>query len=107
MIGEGYGSAGQFPFVDRINLASGNTRRIYQSGLRDRAETIVELSGPTADMAKKLGLRPDWAFQVIKQVGNYGEVFERNLGESSKLKIKRGVNALWTKNGLQYAYPIR
>lgn len=51
LIGEGYGSAGQFPFVDRIDLASGNTRRIYQSGLRDRAETIVELSGPTAGTA--------------------------------------------------------
>ena len=54
-----------------------------------------------------MGLTADWGYRVIKNVGNYGEVFERNLGEGSRLKIKRGVNALWTKNGLQYAPPIR
>jgi len=54
-----------------------------------------------------LGLPKDWAVQIIKAVGNYGESFERNVGEGSPLKIKRGLNALWSKGGLQYAPPIR
>lgn len=54
-----------------------------------------------------LGLTNDWAYYVIKGVGNYGEVFERNLGQGSPLKIKRGLNALWNKGGIQYAPPIR
>ncbi len=54
-----------------------------------------------------LGLTNDWAVRIIKHVGNYGEAFERNVGSGSPLKIARGVNALWTKGGLQYAPPIR
>lgn len=54
-----------------------------------------------------LGLTNDWAYNIIKGVGNYGEVFERNIGVNTPLKIERGVNALWTKGGLQYAPPIR
>ena len=56
---------------------------------------------------EKLGLDDDWAFNIIKQVGNYGESFERNVGQGSPLKISRGLNALWTKGGLQYAPPVR
>lgn len=54
-----------------------------------------------------LGLADDWAVNIIKQVGNYGEAFERNVGQGSALKISRGQNALWNKGGLQYAPPIR
>jgi len=54
-----------------------------------------------------LGLSDDWAVNIIKQVGNYGESFERNVGSGSPLKISRGLNALWNKGGLQYAPPIR
>ncbi|WP_048647684.1 amino acid ABC transporter substrate-binding protein [Nitratireductor soli] len=54
-----------------------------------------------------LGLTNDWAARVIKHVGNYGEMFERNVGADSPLKISRGINALWTKGGLQYGMPIR
>ena len=56
---------------------------------------------------EKLGLNDDWAFNIVKQVGNYGEAFERNVGKSSPLKISRGLNQLWSKGGLQYAPPIR
>ena len=56
---------------------------------------------------EKLGLDNDWAYNIVKQVGNYGEAFERNVGMSSPLKISRGLNALWSKGGLQYAPPIR
>ena len=68
---------------------------------------IVRFMGKEGDFGTGIGLTNDWAAQVIKAVGNYGEVFERNLGESSKLKIARGKNALWSKGGLQYAPPIR
>jgi general L-amino acid transport system substrate-binding protein len=54
-----------------------------------------------------LGFRKDWAVRVIKHVGNYGESFERNVGQGSPLKIAHGLNALWTKGGIQYAPPIR
>ena len=56
------------------------------------------------DFGKGLGLGPDWAYNVVKQVGNYGEMFDRNLAQ---LKIARGKNALWNAGGLQYAPPIR
>ena len=54
-----------------------------------------------------LGLTNDWAYNVIKGVGNYGEVFDRNIGAGSPLKIARGLNALWSKGGIQYAPPVR
>jgi general L-amino acid transport system substrate-binding protein len=56
---------------------------------------------------EKLGLDNDWAYNIVSQVGNYGESFERNVGMSSPLKISRGLNALWSKGGLQYAPPVR
>lgn len=68
---------------------------------------IRRLLGVDADFGKAIGLPQDWAYQVIKQVGNYGESFERNVGKGSSLKIERGLNALWTQGGLQYAPPIR
>jgi general L-amino acid transport system substrate-binding protein len=54
-----------------------------------------------------LGVSDDWAYKIIKQVGNYAEVFDRNVGAGSPLKIARGLNALWTKGGLQYSPPVR
>jgi len=54
-----------------------------------------------------LGVSDDWAYKVIKQVGNYAEVFDRNVGAGSPLNIARGLNALWTKGGLQYSPPVR
>ncbi|NRA46706.1 MAG: amino acid ABC transporter substrate-binding protein [Oligoflexales bacterium] len=65
------------------------------------------LGGKKSDMGKLLKLKQDWAFQIIKQVGNYGEVFEKNLGAGSTLKINRGLNRLWNQGGLQYSMPVR
>ena len=56
---------------------------------------------------EQFGLTKDWAYRIIKHVGNYGEIFERNVGMGSPIKIARGLNALWNKGGLQYAPPIR
>jgi general L-amino acid transport system substrate-binding protein len=68
---------------------------------------IRRLLGSEGKHGEALGLTNDWAYRVIKHVGNYGESFERNVGQGSPLKIARGLNALWTKGGLQYAPPIR
>lgn len=65
---------------------------------------LIGLDGPKG---KGLGLPDDWSFQVIKQVGNYSESFERTIGMSSELKVRRGYNALWRDGGIQYAPPIR
>jgi general L-amino acid transport system substrate-binding protein len=56
---------------------------------------------------KALGINPGWVVRVIETVGNYGEIFERNLGEGSPLKLERGLNRLWTQGGLMYAPPFR
>jgi general L-amino acid transport system substrate-binding protein len=69
--------------------------------------TIRRLLGVEGDFGTPLGLTKDWAYQAIKGVGNYGEMFERNVGQGSALKLPRGLNALWTDGGLQYAPPIR
>ena len=65
------------------------------------------LLGVEGQYGEGMGLTNDWAYRIIKNVGNYGEIFERNLGQGSPLKIVRGLNALWTKGGLQYGPPIR
>ena len=68
---------------------------------------IQNLLGVKAGNGKALGLDEDWAYKIIKQVGNYGESFERNVGQGSPLKIDRGLNKLWNQGGLQYSPPIR
>lgn len=74
---------------------------------KDPSPGIKRLLGIEGDMGKNLGLSNEWAYNIVKQVGNYGESFERNLGPSTPLKIERGQNALWKNGGLQYAMPIR
>ena len=64
------------------------------------------LSGKQGKIAKAMGVRTDWADHAVKAVGNYGEMFERNLGLGSSLKIDRGLNRLWTEGGLMYVPPI-
>jgi general L-amino acid transport system substrate-binding protein len=68
---------------------------------------IKRLLGVDGNQGEILGLSNDWAYRIVKLVGNYGEVFERDVGQSSPLKLPRGYNALWSKGGLQYAPPIR
>ena len=65
------------------------------------------LVGTDENYGEHLGLTKDWAVRIIRHVGNYGEVFERNVGTGSKLAIPRGINSLWTRGGIQYAPPIR
>jgi general L-amino acid transport system substrate-binding protein len=68
---------------------------------------VQRLLGISDKLGEGLGLSKDWAYNVIKQVGNYGESFERNVGKNTPLGLDRGLNALWTQGGLQYAPPAR
>lgn len=68
---------------------------------------VRRLLGVEGSMGSKLALPADWAYQIIKQVGNYGESFERNVGKGSPLEIERGLNAQWSQGGLMYAPPVR
>lgn len=68
---------------------------------------VQRLLGVSAGMGENLGLSEDWAYNAIKQVGNYGEIFERNVGVDTPLGLERGYNDLWTRGGLMYAMPVR
>jgi general L-amino acid transport system substrate-binding protein len=68
---------------------------------------VLRLLGVEGSQGKELGLSNDWAYNIIKSVGNYGEIFERNIGAKTPIGLQRGQNALWTKGGLQYSPPFR
>jgi general L-amino acid transport system substrate-binding protein len=63
--------------------------------------------GVEGDLGKDLGVDNDWGYQIIKQVGNYGDVYEKHVGPNTPVGLPRGVNALWKDGGLQYAMPVR
>ncbi|WP_240775999.1 amino acid ABC transporter substrate-binding protein [Nitrincola schmidtii] len=69
--------------------------------------SVQRFLGVSGNMGELLNLENNWAYNIVKQVGNYGEVFERTVGKGSPLNIERGVNALWTDGGIQYAPPVR
>jgi len=95
----------QFALIDAEDLGinSKNLEEMKKSSNPD----VKRFLGVEGDKGKDLGLANEWAYNIVKQVGNYGEIFERNIGQDSPLKIARGLNALWSKGGLQYAPPIR
>ncbi len=68
---------------------------------------IKRLLGTEGSQGQELGLSTDWAYNIIKSVGNYGEIFERNIGSNTQIGLERGLNALWTEGGLQYSPPFR
>jgi general L-amino acid transport system substrate-binding protein len=73
----------------------------------DASPSVKRLLGTEGELGKPIGLGNDWALLAVSAVGNYGEMFERNLGAGSALKIDRGLNKLWNKGGILYAPPIR
>jgi general L-amino acid transport system substrate-binding protein len=85
----------------------GITSKNIDEMLKSADPAIKRLLGVTPGMGKALGVDEDWVVKIIRQVGNYGEMFERNVGKNTPLKLERGLNALWTQGGLQYAAPIR
>ncbi|WP_298749781.1 amino acid ABC transporter substrate-binding protein [uncultured Arcobacter sp.] len=89
--------------AEELGVNSANVDEMLES----KNPNVQRLLGVTGDIGKNLGLDPKWAYNVIKQVGNYGESFDRNVGKDSPLGIARGLNALWKDGGLQYGAPIR
>ncbi|MBV4398274.1 amino acid ABC transporter substrate-binding protein [Advenella alkanexedens] len=89
--------------AEELGLTSANVDEALQS----TNPNVQRLLGVTPGAGKNLGLDEKWAYNIIKQVGNYGESFERNVGQDSPLKIKRGLNAQWNEGGLLYGLPVR
>jgi general L-amino acid transport system substrate-binding protein len=85
----------------------GVTKANVDEQLKSTNPDVRRLLGVEGKHGEALGLSNAWGYQIIKLVGNYGEVFEKNVGAGSQLKIARGLNSLWSKGGLQYAPPIR
>jgi general L-amino acid transport system substrate-binding protein len=75
--------------------------------LKSSNPDVRRLIGTEGDFGPQLGLASDWAARAVRTVGNYGEIYERNVGTQSRLSIPRGMNALWTQGGIQYAPPVR
>ena len=71
------------------------------------APAIQRLLGVSGDLGSRLGLDNKWLVAAIKAGGNYGEIFDRNVGQASPLHLERGLNGLWTKGGLMYAIPFK
>jgi general L-amino acid transport system substrate-binding protein len=85
----------------------GVSSKTVDEALKSDKPDIKRLVGTEGNYGEQLGVTKDWVVRIVKHVGNYGEVFERNVGSGSKLGIARGLNNLWTKGGIQYAPPIR
>lgn len=88
--------------AEEMGITTANIDKMMESTSQD----IQKFVGKEGIKGEGLGLKDDWAAQIIKQVGNYGEAFDRNVGKGSPLKIERGLNALWNKGGLQYSPPM-
>ncbi|NNF98344.1 MAG: amino acid ABC transporter substrate-binding protein [Desulfobacteraceae bacterium] len=89
--------------AEELGITSKNVDKMLKSELPQ----IKRFLGVTPGLGKALGLDDKWAYNIIKQVGNYGEIFERSVGPNTKLGLERGLNGLWTNGGLMYAAPFR
>lgn len=89
--------------AEEFSITSQNVDEMLKSENPD----IQRFLGVTPGNGEALGLDEKWAYNIIKHVGNYGEVFERNVGVNTSLKLERGLNALWTNGGLMYTPPMR
>ena len=85
----------------------GITSKNVDEQLKSANPNVQRILGVTPGMGKNLGVDEKWGYNIVKQVGNYGEVFERNLGQSSPMKLPRGLNAQWKQGGIMYGWPVR
>lgn len=89
--------------AEELGVTSENVDEMLASNV----PSVARLLGVSGGIGKGLGLDDKWAYRIIKQVGNYGEIFERNLGSGSIFKLKRGLNDLWFRGGLMFSPPLR
>jgi general L-amino acid transport system substrate-binding protein len=94
-----------FALIDAEEL--GVTQKNVEDMAKSDKPELKRMFGADGNLGETLGLTKDWVLRIVKGTGNYGEVFDRNVGASSKLGIARGLNQLWNKGGIQYAPPIR
>jgi len=90
--------------AEELGVTSKNVERMRKTSSNPAVRRLLGVEGK---LGQGLGLSADWAYRIIRQVGNYGESFERNLGSGSPLKIRRNLNELWSRGGLMYAPPVR
>jgi general L-amino acid transport system substrate-binding protein len=90
--------------AEELGLSSANVDSMKVSS---KNPAIRRMLGVEGDTGKNLGVDNSWSFNIIKQVGNYGEVFDRHLGENTPVGLPRGLNRLWNKGGILYAPPVR
>ena len=90
--------------AEELGITSQNADILRESSTNPNVRRLL---GSEGKLGEKLGLANDFALQIVKQVGNYGEIYDRNLGPDTPIGLPRGENALWTKKGLQYAPPMR
>ena len=84
---------------------AGVTRENVVTRMRD--PRLRRFLGAADEFSKALGVQPGWVVRIVQSVGNYGEMFERNLGRASALKLERGLNRPWNQGGVMYAPPMR
>lgn len=89
--------------AEELDINSTNIDRVREQATTPDVRYFLDLDGASS---KALGLAPQWTVDLVRKIGNYGEMFERNLGKQSALGIKRGMNALWRDGGLLYAPPL-
>ena len=89
--------------AEELGVTSANADQMLESD----NPNIQRLLGTDGDMGEKLGLPADYGYKVVKLVGNYGEMYDRNVGPDTPLGLERGINALWTDGGILYAPPVR
>jgi general L-amino acid transport system substrate-binding protein len=94
-----------FAMLNAEELGVGATT--IEQALQSQKPAIKRLVGAEGNLGEEIGLSADWVVRILRSVGNYGEVFERNVGAKSKLAIPRGLNHLWTSGGIQYAPPLQ
>ncbi len=90
--------------AEELGITQGNVDQMAKSAGNPE---VARLLGTAGNLGAMLGLEKDWAVKVIEAVGNYGEIFERNIGPKTPIGLERGLNALWSKGGLVYAPPFR
>jgi general L-amino acid transport system substrate-binding protein len=90
--------------AEELGITGANAEEMAKSS---NAPAIQRLLGSSGELGSRLGLDNKWMVQAIKAGGNYGEIFERNVGQASSLKLNRGLNATWSNGGLMYAIPFK
>lgn len=89
--------------AEELGVTSSNVEAMLKSD----NPSIKRLLGTSGKAGENLGLKANWAYQIVKQVGNYSEMFDNNVGKDSPLNIDRGLNKLWNQGGLMYSMPVR